>query len=264
MRTNEPVQDRMIPESETSVIAAIGVLNDRGEANAHWAGDKTVEDIRIDFTSRNIHECTNSLYNLPDDTDGNSQAWPAAKIVDVSNFTARIGPTGGRRGYSSITGQPSWGIAWYINELLIPEITVERGKTYVFIVEGGNDPTKPAKYHPFYITTSPEGGFGQKTESQRSNEKVFAGIARDSEGYFTPTAVGRYCEWAHMTVDMSAESPNFPSFFETLRLDCDQGEPGELVWTVADDTPNLVYYQVINNRKKIFIHLFIKRKTVHH
>ncbi|XP_044018684.1 protein Skeletor, isoforms B/C isoform X2 [Aphidius gifuensis] len=245
MRTNEPVKDRMIPESETSVIAAIGILNDRGEANAHWAGDKTVEDIRIDFTSKNIHECTNSLYNLPDesDDDDNLKPWPPAVITGVSNFTARIGPTGGKRGYLSITGQPSWGIAWFINELLIPEITVERGKTYVFIVEGGNDPTKPARYHPFYITSSPQGGFGQKTESQRSNEKVFAGVNYDSDGYPTPTAVGRYCEWAHMTVDMSSESPTFANFFETLRLDCDQGEPGELVWTVTDDTPDLVYYQ---------------------
>jgi hypothetical protein len=36
-----------------------------------------------------------------------------------------------------ITGQPSWGIAWYINDLLIPEIYVERGETYTFLVEGG-------------------------------------------------------------------------------------------------------------------------------
>jgi hypothetical protein len=36
-----------------------------------------------------------------------------------------------------ISGHPSWGIAWYINDLLIPEIYVERGSTYTFIVEGG-------------------------------------------------------------------------------------------------------------------------------
>ena len=32
-----------------------------------------------------------------------------------------------------------WGIAWYINGLLIPEIYVVRGKTYTFVVEGGDD-----------------------------------------------------------------------------------------------------------------------------
>lgn len=31
----------------------------------------------------------------------------------------------------------SLGIAWYINGKLVPEIHVERGKTYTFIVEGG-------------------------------------------------------------------------------------------------------------------------------
>lgn len=36
----------------------------------------------------------------------------------------------------------------YINGLLIPEINVVRGKTYTFVVEGGNDPDIPAKYHP--------------------------------------------------------------------------------------------------------------------
>lgn len=42
-------------------------------------------------------------------------------------------------------GHPSWGIAWYINDQLIPEIYVERGKTYTFLVEGGDDRTNPAK-----------------------------------------------------------------------------------------------------------------------
>lgn len=32
---------------------------------------------------------------------------------------------------------PSWGIAWWINDKLIPEIYVERGQAYTFIVEGG-------------------------------------------------------------------------------------------------------------------------------
>jgi len=35
------------------------------------------------------------------------------------------------------TGHPSWGIAWYLNDLLIPEVYVERGQSYGFQVEGG-------------------------------------------------------------------------------------------------------------------------------
>jgi hypothetical protein len=51
-----------------------------------------------------------------------------------------------KRGFSYCNlGTPSWGIAWYINDLLIPEITVERGQTYTFIVEGGDDSSNPAR-----------------------------------------------------------------------------------------------------------------------
>lgn len=48
--------------------------------------------------------------------------------------------------YSVSIGHPSWGIAWYLNDLLIPELYVERGQTYTFLVEGGNDETLPARY----------------------------------------------------------------------------------------------------------------------
>lgn len=43
------------------------------------------------------------------------------------------------------SGHPSWGIAWYLNDLLIPELYVQRGQTYTFLVEGGNDETNPAR-----------------------------------------------------------------------------------------------------------------------
>ena len=57
--------------------------------------------------------------------------------------------------------------------------------------------------------------------------------------------VGRYCEWTHKTVDRSAETETFEQYKETLDLKCDPGEPGVFNWTVADETPDLVYYQVI-------------------
>ncbi|XP_018374256.1 PREDICTED: protein Skeletor, isoforms B/C-like [Trachymyrmex cornetzi] len=245
LRTNEPEKDRMIPERETSVIAAIGSLNARGEANAHERFDKTTEDIRIDFTSRNVHECTNSLYNIPDAPD--LEPWTPAVINDKNILNARIGPTGAKRGYSRITGTPSWGIAWYINDLLIPEITVERGKTYTFIVEGGDDPANPARYHPFYITDSPEGGLGQNIEKQ-TEERVFAGVEYDSNGYLRATAAGRYCEWTRLIVNNADNYKTFKSFFETLELKCDMGEPAKLVWTVKEDTPDLIYYQCFTHK----------------
>ena len=65
-----------------------------------------------------------------------------------------------------------WGIAWYINGLLIPEINVVRGKTYTFVIEGGNDPDSPAAYHPFYISDDPEGGYEFKSPEDRRKVMV--------------------------------------------------------------------------------------------
>ena len=56
------------------------------------------------------------------------------------------------------TGQAGWGIAWYINGTLVPELVVERGRTYTFLVHGGDNPDDDSNYHPFYITDSRNGG----------------------------------------------------------------------------------------------------------
>lgn len=114
--------------------------------------------------------------------------WEPRKLIGVKKITARIGPTGGKRGYTPITGIPSWGIAWYLNDELIPELYVERGETYTFIVEGGNNPQQAARYHPFYITDSNEGGIGQISEDHIIHEKYYAGADRTKEGYIEPTA----------------------------------------------------------------------------
>jgi hypothetical protein len=57
---------------------------------------------------------------------------------------------------------------------------------------------------------------------------------------------GHYCEWVHKTVDMSSEKDTFESFFQTLRLECERGEPFYMNWTVPMDAPDLLYYQVKN------------------
>ncbi|XP_026678784.1 protein Skeletor, isoforms B/C [Diaphorina citri] len=237
-----PLGIKVPNEIGRTVIAAIGPLNSRKEANAHAIPDKTVEDIKIDFSSTNDHSCVVSLTDVPEDPS--LEPWTPAVITHETMFTARIGPTGGKRGYTPITGHPSWGIAWYINDMLIPEIYVERGQTYTFVVEGGNEPAQPARYHPFYITDSSEGGYGQKSETEQRQQRVFAGVNFDSEGYPFPSAAGRYCEWVHKTIDRSSETASFEDYFLTLRLDCQPGEPAYLNWTVAQETPDLVYYQV--------------------
>ncbi len=146
LQTNDPAYDIPIPtDREVSVIAAIGPLNSGYEANAHSHNgqDITVEDIRIDFSSKDEHSCPSSLYDRKDEQT--VKPWPTRILSGENTITARIGPTGGKRGYTAITGHPSWGIAWYLNDLLIPELYVERGQTYTFLVEGGDDETQPAR-----------------------------------------------------------------------------------------------------------------------
>ena len=132
------------------------------------------------------HACQSSLYNLKDENA--PKPWPTRKVFGENEITARIGPTGGQRGYTPITGVPSWGIAWYLNDQLIPELYVVRGETYTFIIEGGDKSSQPAKYHPFYITDSPEGGAGQASDSEKRKQTIYAGVAYDTEGYQIPTA----------------------------------------------------------------------------
>lgn len=72
--------------------------------------------------------------------------------------------------------------------MLIPELYVERGETYTFIVEGGDKSVNPAKYHPFYITDSAEGGLGQASEDEQQRAHNYAGTAKDEAGYTYPTA----------------------------------------------------------------------------
>ena len=56
-------------------------------------------------------------------------------------------------------GNPSWGIAWYVNGILIPELYLKRGVTYKFLVGGGTNPKEGSMYHPFYFTDDVKGGY---------------------------------------------------------------------------------------------------------
>jgi hypothetical protein len=44
------------------------------------------------------------------------------------------------------------GFAWYIQGYLAPELFLQRGITYSFRVEGGNNPSNIDLYHPFVIS----------------------------------------------------------------------------------------------------------------
>jgi len=59
---------------------------------------------------------------------------------------------------------------------------------FLFWYQIGNDPTNSARWHPLYITDNLEGGYGQKTEAQQREQRVFAGIEFDPSGFPFPTA----------------------------------------------------------------------------
>ncbi|CAH1404632.1 unnamed protein product [Nezara viridula] len=177
---------------------------------------------------------------------------------DDGVFYAQMGPTGGKRGYPAITGHVGWGIAYYINGLLIPEIHVVRGHTYSFVVEGGLNPEVPAKFHPFYITDDPVGGYQYKTPEERRKVNIYAGAELDKNGEVVPTGIGRLCNWTPDPEQPTAdEFASFGAYQRTLTLVCDHGDPAVVRWTPDDQTPDTVYYQCFTHRHlgwKIHVH----------
>ncbi|RWS12065.1 protein Skeletor: isoforms D/E-like protein, partial [Dinothrombium tinctorium] len=274
---DEVYDQHVYSDGPQAVLWAIGPLNDRKEVSYHRL--RTNGNLFIDFARTPKWNCPNpdsrssTSQTTPSPTRGSLRvtvpqtqprqpvpsyssrspdAWDIPPIICPADntFRAQIGPTGGKKGYESITGKVGWGIAWYINGLLIPEITVQRGKTYTFIVEGGDDPVYSSRRHPLYITDSSEGGFDYKSEEERKRERIFAGAGITRDGKIVPTAEGRYCEWKIDT--RRNESPedfsDFFSFQRTLKLDCEKGQPAILKWTPDHNTPDIVYYQCYTHR----------------
>lgn len=175
---------------------------------------------------------------------------PAIVCPAERTFYAQIGPTGGHKGYEALTGRTSWGVSWYVNGLMIPELVVERGQTYRFVVEGGSDKTSATRRHPFYLTDSPEGGFDFKTDEERMKERIFGGVALRGDGQFVPTAEGRLCEWKQTNNTLSNPDlyNTFSAYQRSLRLDCLPGQASMLKFAPDDNTPDLIYYQCYTHR----------------
>lgn len=241
-------QDLSIPMSvPVSVVTAIGPLNSLKEVSFH-PHYYNKDPIMIYF-GRDPPQNRCKPLHTPESPKPGEKVWPPLKISGTTVFRAQIGPTGGDKGYTAITGHQSWGVAWWIDGLLIPEITVQRGVNYTFIVEGGDDPTNPASYHPLYITNSPSGGGGQFLEELGSdNHRIYAGVLTDNSQVPRAIGAGRLCEWKHKTIDMSEQSESFSDYKKTLILDCKEGEPGRFFWVPDEDTPDLVYYQCFTHR----------------
>ncbi|XP_045115427.1 protein Skeletor, isoforms B/C-like isoform X1 [Portunus trituberculatus] len=256
----DPTDMPILTNGTQAVIWAVGPVNSQGHTSYHSL--RLRGDLFVDFGRTPEWNCPvpeeapqskpQSGPSKPPPAPETNNAWyippiPCNEPEDGVMY-AQIGPTGGESGYNSITGHVGWGIAWYINGLLIPEIHVVRGKTYTFVVEGGNNPDRPERDHPFYITDDPEGGYAFKTPAERERIRVFAGVEQDREGNPVPTGLGRLCEWVEDPNQPAGAFNSFGAYQRTLQLNCEEGQPGVLQWTPDANTPDTVYYQCFTHR----------------
>jgi hypothetical protein len=251
----------VVPGETTFVVWAIGPVDvDTGYPYFHSVYPSA--DVAIEFGRDIVDNCVslNAAENAANDTAESTGPFDIPILQEVTEFTVRIGPSGGDRGYAGITNSTSWGIAFYLNDLLIPMIEMRRGTTYTFLVNGGNDINSSAMYHPFYITTSATGGFVQLDPEERLEETVYAGIEvteRDSNGGimdFNSTVQGPICFYKETDASEEAKlSGDFQEFFDTLDTSCKENititdAAGRLEFTPDADTPDLLYYHCVTHR----------------
>ena len=183
------------PDRQQAVIWAVGPVSAAGDVGYHRR--RIRGNLKLKFGRAPAWNCPVTPADAVDSASAASTAvqttaerppsptaWHVPPIPchepDDRVYYVQIGPTGGPRGYSAITGRVGWGVAWYVNGLLVPEINVVRGRTYTFVVEGGGDPDRPAKFHPFYITDDPEGGYQFKTPQERAVSEKLAEAERNA------------------------------------------------------------------------------------
>ncbi|XP_015785724.1 protein Skeletor, isoforms B/C-like [Tetranychus urticae] len=252
-------------QGKSSVIWAIGKLNPLKEPRMHHYYPKGL--IQLEFgrkpAVRNCYQFTKTSERSPYTISNlaKRKTWGPLRVFNQSltTFYARLGVPGGIRGYTSLTGSTSPGLVWYINGLMAPSLFVKRGRTYLFRVEGGNNPHNARYYHPLYITDDAMGGLVRQDDKERKKRHVYAGIDYDRKGRPTPTASGRLCLWDYPNSMDARKADNYQTFIQfrnALNYTCEQGNVGLLQWTPNSSTPDVVYYQSFTQRNmggKIFV-----------
>merc|ERR1719266_553904 len=241
--------DAPIPmEGPSQVIVAIGRVRSANEGySVNTPLTLETENVTIDFSSTNIF-CPDSNSNLMDNEAEKEPGWERSYIKDINLLVATLGPTGGYKGYGTITGEPpsEQSVCWWINGKLMPEIYVYRGRTYTFRVQGGDGFQNVVTNNPLYITDHRDGGFGLKTDYEKERETIWAGVEHGQ----IPTGVGPVCEYQSIEgADKADQSSTFGEYLKTLKLACEENRKfsyGWVNWTVAENTPDLVYYQSFN------------------
>jgi len=249
--------DLEIPEEgDVSVIWAIGKMAEKAgprvkEPSFHHS--YTRQHTTINFGRK---EPMNTCFALTSDREEILTPWRIPPIWDAGKrtFNARLGPAGGKRGFSGLTGLPSSSLVWYVEGLMVPELYMRRGLPYTFKIEGGNNAGSAEYYHPFIITDEPVGGYNRLSDEQKSKIRVLAGVeytgnhwrGASRRGVARPTNNGgRLCRWQHPTSGdrrRDDEFPTFERFRNNLELRCDEGEAALLEVVPNVTWPDTVYY----------------------
>jgi len=224
------------------MVWALGRLDSNMEPAFHDFYPK--RDVLMEFQPK---EPFNDCFSFTEDEQRKIEPWEKAHIYDraIRSFSATIGPSGGQRGYAGLTNHVSSGLAWYINGLLIPELWLRRGLTYVFKVRGGNNPHSADHYHPMVITDEPQGGFDRLTDAKQSEIRVLAGVEFTRRGRPKPTAAGPLCISKYPEGYDRRLDDNWMSFKKwnrTLISECDGSSPALLEITPNSSWPDTVYY----------------------
>ena len=85
----------------------------------------------------------------------------------------------------------------------------------------------------------------------------------DREGNPAPTTQGRLCEWVEDPAHPADSFSSFGAFQRTLKLHCEEGQPALLQWTVENDTPDTVYYQVYILLITLVLRRCIQARIIH-
>jgi hypothetical protein len=240
-------KDQVIPESgPVSVIWAMGKVSERAHRIKEPSFHHTYSRMhtQIDFGNT---EPYNDCISFTTDRKEVTAPWFVPPIFDPAKriFSARLGPGGGRRGFSGKTGLPASNLVWYIEGLMVPDVYLRRGLTYSFEVEGGNNPRSPDNYHPFIITDEPIGGYDRLSEEQRKNVRVLGGVEFTRRGEARGTSSGRLCLWKHRKDSdrrRDDEIDSFERFRNSLTFECEEGKPAILEVTPNVTWPDVVYY----------------------